>query len=382
MTTRINYRKDFGRVFGYNLKAAKKPEIITSTLSASNATGMALEMEAVASLSRRCQQPCAHYVLSVADGEKLTEEQWTQAAHKVAEEMGMSQYCAIRHQDTDNDHLHLVGNRVTATGKAWSTSHDRDRMRQVCQDLEEDFGITKTPTRSATRDARIAKDEIERAARLYRDGVQATPIPNRLMLAEQVKATMLQAPSLQAWEQSLKDAGITLRWRLTKAGHPVGVSFASGSERIAGRDAGVSCKDILTHFNHDSQQHQRSQDRRSAPILDAPFGRGDCPQDFGGSPTTDQSNGTTASGFGSPDRGASFPGRDIERTSLRPELVASTQAIGNILDGLIMGLTRSVDDLDRETGPRRHHQPTGIDRSSRQRLRRLAKRTIRRGIAR
>jgi len=307
MTTRTNYRKDFGRVFGYNLKAAKKPEIITSTLSASDATGMALEMEAVASLSRRCHQPCAHYILSVADGERLTEQQWTQAAHKVAEEMGMQQYCAIRHQDTDNDHLHLVGNRVLPIGKAWSTSHDHDRMRQVCQDLEEDFGITKTPTRSATRDARIAKDEIERATRLYRDGAQATPIPNRLMLAEQVKATMLQAPSLKAWEQSLRDSGITLRWRLTKAGHPVGVSFSSGSERISGRDAGIACKDILTHFNHDSQQHQRSQDRRAAPILDAPFGRGDCPQDFGGSPGSDQSDGTTASGFGSLDRGSGGP---------------------------------------------------------------------------
>ena len=72
--------------------------------------------------------------------------------------------------------------------------------------MEEHFGLIRTPTRSAQ--ARISKDEIERADRLHRIGKQATAIPERLAIAVSVKAAFQQAGTLAEFE----DAGWNFVW--------------------------------------------------------------------------------------------------------------------------------------------------------------------------
>lgn len=268
MICRIQYRQGFGRVIGYAMKKEKHPELLASTLSARDPEGIISEMEALRSGNSRCKQPVAHYVLSVREGERLTDAQWTEAAQRTVGRFGMQQYIMVRHGDTDCDHAHLIGNRIKADGKAWSTSNDRKKMRSLCQELEGDLGITATASRS-TRSS-INKTEIEKADRLHRQGKQGTAVPARMQLATDIKATLARSHSTQDFEERLKTKNITTRWRHDDKGRPVGVSFGRGEASISGRNAGVSCRALTVHFN----QGVYGQDRNfTAPSGDPRLGR-------------------------------------------------------------------------------------------------------------
>lgn len=256
MTSRIQYRQHFNRVVGYALKRDKRPEVIASTLAAKDTRGMIAEMEALRNKSTRCKQPVAHLVLSIKEGERLSDGQWDEAASRVAEAFGMEQFIAVRHNDTGCDHLHLIGNRVRGDGKTWSTSNDRFKMRSLCQDLERYFNITETPSRSHR--SRVNKDELEKAERLYKEGKRLTAIPARMKLAEDIKATLTQARSPQDFETQLRDKKISTRWRHDREGRPIGVSFARGEAAISGRNAGISCRAIMVHFNEVTYEQNRS----------------------------------------------------------------------------------------------------------------------------
>ena len=256
MIARIQYRQDFGRVIGYAIKEAKSPELLASTLTTRDAQGMIDEMQEMAAKSSRCKQPVAHYVLSVREGERLTDEQWAEAAQRTADQFSMEQYVCIRHSDTDCDHVHLVANRVKADGKSWGTSNDRMRMRTLCKKLEGDLGLTTTATRSNR--TRVNKDEIEKADRLFKEGKQLNAVPARMLLAEEARASLALSSSREEFEKRLKDKGVTVRWRHGKQGKAIGVSFGRGEVSISGRNAGISCKAIMIHFEGGVYEQSRT----------------------------------------------------------------------------------------------------------------------------
>ena len=60
----------------------------------------------------RCKKPGDHVALSVEDGKRLSDEKWRKVAQSAANEMGYSQFVAVRHSDTGCDHIHVIGNRI------------------------------------------------------------------------------------------------------------------------------------------------------------------------------------------------------------------------------------------------------------------------------
>lgn len=104
----------------------------------------AVEMRAVAAQSERVQKPVYHRWFRVAEGERLTDEQWLATVDKAEKALGLEghQRVIVRHTDTDGDHVHVIWNRVDPeTGKAVRISHDFPKVEAVCREAEREYGL-------------------------------------------------------------------------------------------------------------------------------------------------------------------------------------------------------------------------------------------------
>lgn len=247
MVCRINHRPHFGPVVGYAFKASKEPELVATSLCARTPDEMTREFQSLAARNSRCKNPCVHVVLSPAAGEKLTHQQWGQICEQVAGTLGATQWAAALHNDTHIQHCSLILSRIGPAGKAWSTSNDRYRLREICRAFEETHGLRPTAERS--QGVRINKDEFEKAERLQRSGKRATAVPDRLDIAVSVKAAFRQSATLAEFEDRLLRQKITTRWRHDEQGRPVGVSYGRGEASIAGKHAGVSCRMLTVQYS-------------------------------------------------------------------------------------------------------------------------------------
>jgi hypothetical protein len=207
MVCRINYREAFGPVVGYALKTGKQPEIVASSLCGMTPREITTEFGSVAGRNSRCKMPCAHYVLSPAKGEVLTREQWERICQKTADEFGAQQWVAVLHRDTECQHVSFVLSRIKLDGKAWSTSNDRHRLRAICRHFEDIEGLRTTPGHSNA--PRVGKEELEKAARLYRQGTNQTPVPERLAIAVAVQTAFRQSATLTDFEASLPNGSFS-----------------------------------------------------------------------------------------------------------------------------------------------------------------------------
>jgi hypothetical protein len=103
----------------------------------------AIEMEAVAALSRRCKDPVYHLIVAYAKGEHPTREQVVSDAERLLKSIGMErhQYVLAAHQDTDNYHAHVIANRIGPDGKANDLWHERIKRERVCAEIAAERGL-------------------------------------------------------------------------------------------------------------------------------------------------------------------------------------------------------------------------------------------------
>ncbi len=102
----------------------------------------AIEMEAVAALSKRCRDPVYHLIIAYAKNERPTREQVVSDAERLLKAIGMerSQYVLAAHKDTDDFHAHVIANRIGPNGKANDLWHERIKRERVCAEIAAERG--------------------------------------------------------------------------------------------------------------------------------------------------------------------------------------------------------------------------------------------------
>ncbi len=122
----------------------------------------AIEMEAVAVLSRRCKDPVYHLIIAYAKNERPTREQVVSDAERLLKAIGMekSQYVLAAHKDTDDFHAHVIANRIGQDGKANDLWHERIKRERVCAEIAAERGWTIVV-------GRHNRDIVQRVEHLY-----------------------------------------------------------------------------------------------------------------------------------------------------------------------------------------------------------------------
>ena len=95
---------------------------------------------------KEIKQPVGHIPISFSPEDKgrMTNEFMVQLAKEYMQEMGIknTQYIIVRHHNADNDHLHIVYNRIDNDLKLISVNHDYKRNIKVCKKLKDKYNLT------------------------------------------------------------------------------------------------------------------------------------------------------------------------------------------------------------------------------------------------
>ncbi|HBZ3275364.1 TPA: relaxase, partial [Klebsiella pneumoniae] len=203
-----------------------------------NVSDLTDEFKAVSSFRQDIKKPVFHAFLSLPKNEHLTDEQWQEIAKDYLKEMNINiekhQYICVRHNDTDQDHIHIVANRVGLDGSVWLGQHSAFNTIAACERLEIKHNLTITQGLKGQKSDVSAptKNEIEMALRTGEK-------PARLVLQASLQAAMTGKPDLETFVERLQAVGIEPRFNVASStGNVAGVSFSVGDVAFKGSQLG------------------------------------------------------------------------------------------------------------------------------------------------
>ncbi|HCE2438256.1 TPA: relaxase/mobilization nuclease domain-containing protein [Vibrio parahaemolyticus] len=109
-------------------------------------SGAISELQGAYRLNQNTKQHFRHFVVSLAEGERLTKSQWKQVSHTLMNELGYgnAKYIVFQHNDTDSQHCHYVTSVVnTLDRKIINHWQSHTKAQVVMRHFEKKFGLTK-----------------------------------------------------------------------------------------------------------------------------------------------------------------------------------------------------------------------------------------------
>ena len=122
-----------------------------------------VQREIQASLDRRpdISRPVLHAILSAPAQDQVTAREWSEMVGEYMERMGYAEvpYVAVRHKDTEHDHVHIVASRVRPDEKVVSDSFEMYRSQEIMRDFEERLSLTKVRSSWEVKRQRKSQNE-------------------------------------------------------------------------------------------------------------------------------------------------------------------------------------------------------------------------------
>jgi hypothetical protein len=224
--------KGFRGALEYDLRQ-EKGQLLDTNMAGSGPRSLAREFGEVRALRPNLTKAVCHVSLSIAPGERLTDDQWRDVAQKYLAGMGFqdSQYVVTKHTDTEHPHIHILANRVTMKGEVVSDSHDYKRQESLMRRLEQEYGLSQVaPSREAARKA-MSKGEIEH---VLRTGEASA----RTRLQGLVDNAMKEKPDLGTFIDRLAQDGVETKLNQASTGRISGISFSLDGVALKGSDLG------------------------------------------------------------------------------------------------------------------------------------------------
>ena len=226
MKAKITRGKTFKGLLNYIFDLGSKatrdkiPFIVGGNMAGASPQQLTREFVAARQLRPDIERAVWHCSLSLPPGERPTNEQWNEITKDFMEGMGFSDYTpyvAVRHNDKEHDHIHIVASRIGGDSKVWVGKWEAYKAIEVTQRLEEKYDLTRVAFKPAQK-KRPTYKELHKAERT---GVT----PPRVQLQElidEVVADQLTAPQLA---QRLEEKGVIVRANVASTGRMNGFSF-------------------------------------------------------------------------------------------------------------------------------------------------------------
>ncbi|QIK52887.1 relaxase/mobilization nuclease domain-containing protein [Dysgonomonas sp. HDW5B] len=162
---------------------------------------------------KEIKQPVGHIPISFSpeDSHRLTCNFMLQLTREYMEEMGIknTQYIIVRHHNTENEHLHIVYNRIDNNLKLISVNNDYKRNVKTCKKLKDKYNLTYGK----------GKDRVKREKLNDPDKV-------KYYIYDTIKAVLPSCKVPADLRFSLKKYGIELEYKFKRGTNQIeGVSF-------------------------------------------------------------------------------------------------------------------------------------------------------------
>ena len=221
-----------------SVTGTKQPLLLAGNMAGQRPRELAAEFSATRRLRPDIGRPVWHASLSLPRGEKLSPDRWSKIADDFVRRMRFVQstpWVAVRHHDTDHEHIHIIASRISLDGQLWTGEYEARRAIEISQQLEQDHNLKLTP---GLWDARAQKkklsgNEIQRA-------IRTGELPPRLHLQRLIEAAAKGMPTALQFAERLAVAGVTVRAAMANTGKLNGFSFELSGVSFKGSDLGKS----------------------------------------------------------------------------------------------------------------------------------------------
>lgn len=182
-------------------------------------------------------KPVFHAMLSLKPGESLTKDQWQLAVRKYLFDLGFDDSCkyvAVMHQDTDHQHVHIVANRIRLEDSFTVVKDSNERTRTVdsVDQIEDMFGLSKSPKPSETWGLEISHAELK-ASEKSGD----LPFKHKMIakVAGAVERTQQADGDMFMFVRLLRRQGVYIHLTKDTNGQPKGIVYEFDGKKISGR---------------------------------------------------------------------------------------------------------------------------------------------------
>ena len=143
----------------------ERGEIIGGNMSGISPRELAAEFGQVRNLRSDIAKPVSHNCLRLPAGERLTAAEWTTIADDFMSQMGFTdknQRVYVLHDDKDEQHIHLIANRVGEDGKIWLGKNENLQATKIINQLEHKYSLKITAQKEEVKDKKSQKNKRQR----------------------------------------------------------------------------------------------------------------------------------------------------------------------------------------------------------------------------
>ena len=195
------------------------------------------EWQVFRGLNDNIQKDVYHASLSAAADDELTATQWGEIAERYIEEMDFSEsaWLAVRHRDTEHDHIHILANRVNVHGKGVDIWQCKKRGEEVCHAVEREYGLRELVPSWEREQRRRGVSSAERSM-MERTGEKSV----KVSMQDVVDTVSRDVDELGAYLRRLREQDIYVECRRREDGTPYGITYVRGEDeaRMKGSDLG------------------------------------------------------------------------------------------------------------------------------------------------
>ncbi|MHA6892098.1 relaxase/mobilization nuclease domain-containing protein [Ralstonia pseudosolanacearum] len=244
MKAKVGRGNGFRGLLAYVFGAGEKGKDDRASIVAGNMVGTApRELAAEFAICRRLRpevkNPVWHCSLALPQGERLDSAAWQRVCARHLQLMGIDSdnhmWVAVRHDDTDYDHVHLVVSRIGLDATLWHGRNDVKVAIASTQMLEGEFGLRRTPgLDSEPEHPKRTKGEAAKKKRTRQASVK-----ERMQV---ILNRAIQTGSFEAFVQVCQAASLELLPNVASTGRMNGFSFRLGDEVMKASDLGSKYK--------------------------------------------------------------------------------------------------------------------------------------------
>lgn len=168
-----------------------------------------------------------HFVISLDEGEHLTDKQWKKTVKKTMAHLGYdsARYIAFKHSDTDSDHVHITAStQCLESNKVINDWQSVTNAQTIMRELEKKFGLKEL----------VSTKDMDRTKECVAD--KQAPDTVKFMMRRLVNKaidTLDKKASLVDFELALLNVGITIHLKEDKAkGEFKGLAYSFNDYKI------------------------------------------------------------------------------------------------------------------------------------------------------
>ena len=198
---KVSRGTSFRGVLNYN----SKNQLIGGNMSGRSTRGLATEFGMLRRRRPDILKPVWHQALRLPKGDQQSEAQWLAIVQEYLRLLGFDdshQYAVFLENDPAGEHVHIVANRVSATGKVYLGRNENLTTTRICSELERKFGLQVTPEATADELGRIRRpDRRSVTANELQKAVRTDEVPARIVLQQLIEKAWAGRPTTEQFVQ-------------------------------------------------------------------------------------------------------------------------------------------------------------------------------------